>query len=123
MVKLGYPSEIVNFFAAMLNERTTRLSFNDFTSHDINIDNGIGQGETASMILYLIYSYGLINILQGPNKAGGAYVDDTFFMAIADTFDECDVLLNYMLDKPRDWSATHDSQAEISKFQCLWLTR
>ena len=49
MVKLGYPSEIVNFLTAMLNKRTTTLSFNDFMSHDINIDNGITQEETASM--------------------------------------------------------------------------
>ena len=123
MARLGYPSEIVSFFEAMLKDRKTTLSFDDFTSLRFDIDNGIGQGETASMILYLIYSYGLVAIPQGTDEDGGAYVDDNFFMAIADTFEECDMLLNDMLDKQSAWSTAHNSQAEISKFQCLRLTR
>ena len=46
----------------LLRDRKTMLSFADFTLESINIDNGIGQGETGSMILYLIYSYGLVAI-------------------------------------------------------------
>jgi len=38
------------------------------------------------MLLYLIYNHGLISIPHGPQENGGAYVDDTFFMAIADNF-------------------------------------
>jgi hypothetical protein len=123
MAKLGYPTEIIGFFEAMLKDRKTTLSFDDFTTALIDIDNGIGQGETASMILYLIYSYGLVAIPQGINEDGGAYVDDNFFVAIANTFEECDDLLNNMLNKQKDWSAAHNSRAEISKFQCLRLTR
>ena len=123
MAKLGYPSEIISFFEAMLKDRKTTLSFDDFTSLPIDIDNGITQGETASMILYLIYSHGLVAIPQGSNEDGGANVDDNFFMAMADTFEECDRMLNNMLDKQAVWSVIHNSQAEISKFQCLRLTR
>ena len=32
MARLGYPSEIVSFFKAMLKDRKTTLSFDDFTS-------------------------------------------------------------------------------------------
>jgi Reverse transcriptase (RNA-dependent DNA polymerase) len=123
MARLGYPMEIIGFFEAMLKDRKTKLSFDDFTSLPLEIDNGIGQGETASMILYLIYSYGLVAIPKGRDEDGGTYVDDNFFVAIADTFDDCDVLLNDMLDKQTIWLAAHNSQAEISKFQCLRLTR
>jgi len=79
MTKLGYPMEIVNFFSSMLKDRCTTLTFDDYTFENIPIDNGIGQGETVS-ILYLIYSHGLVNIPQGQNEDGGAYVDDTFFV-------------------------------------------
>ena len=44
-------------------------------------------------------------------------------MAMADTFKECDRMLNNMLDKQAAWSVVHNSQAKISKFQCLRLTR
>ena len=105
----------------MLSDRHTMLSFDSFTSDIIPIDNGIVQGETASMILYLIYRHGLINILQGPHEDGGAYVNDTF-IAIANTFNECDNMLNNMLNKQSVWSSLHNSVAEITKFQCLHLT-
>jgi ribonuclease HI len=123
MRKMGYPTAIVNFFSALLTDRHTYLSFEDFTSSDIPIDNGIGQGEPASMLLYLIYNSPLVAIPEGPDEDGGAYVDDTFFMATADTFEQCDVILNNMLRKQRKWSDTHNSKAETSKFQCLRLTR
>ncbi|KAF8589573.1 hypothetical protein K439DRAFT_1298662, partial [Ramaria rubella] len=58
--KLGYPTEIIDFFRAMLTDRQTRLSFDDYISEHLDIDNSIGQGETRSMLLYLIYSYGLV---------------------------------------------------------------
>jgi len=123
MELLRYPTEIVNFFCALLSEHFTRLCFDDFLSELITIDNGIGQGESASMLLYLIYNNSLVSIPQGRNQNGGAYVDDTFFMAIADTFDKCDEILNAMLDKQETRSKAHNSPAEVSKFQCLRLTR
>jgi hypothetical protein len=83
----------------MLTGRSTRLSFDDFLSDIIQIDNGIGQGETSSMLLYLIYSYGFVSIPTGPAENGGAYVDDNFFMACGNDFNECDTILNQMLDR------------------------
>ena len=75
------------------------LSFDDYLSNNISIDNSIGQGKPASMILYLIYSHRLIDIPQGPNEDGSAYVDDTFFVTVADNFKECNTTLNKMLNK------------------------
>lgn len=123
MTKLGYPTEIIAFFSAMPDQSKTMLSFNDYSSLPIDIDNGIGQGETASMILYLIYSYGLVAIPKGRQEDGGAYVDDNFFMAIGETFKKCDITLNDMLDKQTAWLVAHNSHAESSEFQCLRLTR
>ena len=123
MTKLGYPTEIIAFFSAMPDQSKTMLSFNDYSSLPIDIDKRIGQGETASMILYLIYSYGLVAIPKGRQEDGGAYVDDNFFMAIGETFKKCDITLNDMLDKQTAWLVAHNSHAESSEFQCLRLTR
>ena len=73
------------------------------------------------MILYLIYSYASVKILQLESGDGGAYVDDTFFWAACDTFQECDTRINAMLDRQDAWSVAHNSKAETSKFQCLRL--
>jgi hypothetical protein len=109
MARLGYPKEIIALFETMLKDRKTLLNFDDFTSPLLDIDNGIGLGETASMILYLIYCYSLVTILHGNNEDGGAYVNDNFFVMIEDTFEECDEVLNNMLDKQNAWSAAHNS--------------
>ena len=37
MARLSYPLEIIDFFAAMLRERKTKLSFDDFTSLPLDI--------------------------------------------------------------------------------------
>ncbi|KIJ22827.1 hypothetical protein M422DRAFT_276688 [Sphaerobolus stellatus SS14] len=123
MAKLRYPTEIIHFFRALLTDRSTRLRFDDYTSGILPIDNGIGQGEPGSMLLYLIYNHLLVSIPEGHDQNGGAYIDDAFFMATADSFNECDIILNNMLDKQEVWSRTHNSKAEVSKFQCLRLTR
>ena len=106
MARLGYPMEIIAFFEAMLRDRKTLLSFDNFSSPLFDINNGIGQGETASMILYLIYSHKLVAIPHGNNQDGGAaYVDNNFFVAIKGSFKECNEVLNNMLDKQNAWSA------------------
>ncbi|KIJ35039.1 hypothetical protein M422DRAFT_262780 [Sphaerobolus stellatus SS14] len=122
MAILCYSTEIINFFRALLTDRSTRLHFDNFTSETLNIDNGIGQGETSSMFLYLIYNHMLVSIPDSPNQYGGAYVDDTF-MTSTDTFKECNSILNTMIDKQEIWSKVHNLNAEVSKFQCLHLTR
>ena len=116
IVKLGYPTKIVGFFSAMLKDRYTTLSFNDYSSNPIPIDNGIGQGETAYMILYLIYSHRLSEwvsqrwwhlcwwyLLCGNSRHVWRMWCNT----------------NKMLDKQDQWSAVHNSKAELTKFQCL----
>jgi hypothetical protein len=75
------------------------------------------------MILYLICGHRLVAIPTGKNQDRGAFVDDTFFMAIGDEFQECDRILNDLLDKQDEWSKTHNSKVEMSKSQCLRLTR
>ena len=122
MRRLGYPMQLINFFNAILRDWHTRLTFDGYTSELLPINNGISQGEPSSMILYLIYSYALVNIPQTESGNGGAYVDDTFLWAACDTFQECDTRINAMLDKQDAWSAAHNSKAETSKFQCLRLT-
>src|SRR5712664_3015870 len=71
MWHLGYPTQITGFVEVMLQYRHTYLFFDRFTSEEIDIDNGIGQGDASSMILYLIYSYGLVTITDATQGYGG----------------------------------------------------
>ena len=49
------------------------------------IRNGIGQGDPLSMLLYIIYNSDLIDIARNKGELILAFVDDTVFIAIADT--------------------------------------
>src|SRR5882724_10220699 len=84
MKRLGYPTPLVNFFRAMLEDCCMTLSFDGLTSGEIDIDNGIGQGDPSSMILYLIYSHALVAMPTQEHGVGGAYIDDNFFTAQGD---------------------------------------
>jgi hypothetical protein len=51
--KQGIPGKYVDFVRGMLSDRSTALKFNGYTLDPIKIDNGIGQGDPLSMVMYL----------------------------------------------------------------------
>jgi hypothetical protein len=52
----------------MLTGCKTRLKFDDYTSEWFDINNGIGQGDPLSMIVYLFYNADLLNIAKGMDR-------------------------------------------------------
>jgi len=60
--KRGIPCKYTNFVNNMLQERITALKFDGYTSEPIKIDNGIGQGDPLSMVLYQFYNADLLDI-------------------------------------------------------------
>jgi hypothetical protein len=50
------------FVEWMLADRRTKLCFDDHLSDLVKINNGIGQGDPLSMILYLFYNTDLLDI-------------------------------------------------------------
>ena len=123
--KRSLPAVVISFVERMLKGRRTQLRFDDYTSDWFEIRNGIGQGDPFSMLLYIIYDSDLVDTPRSKNELTLAFVDDTVFLAIADTFQEAhDILLN-MLTRPGggfDWSKDHNSRFEASKFALMDLT-
>ena len=56
MRKRRIPRCYTDFVKKLLTGRETRLRFDDFLSDPIPIDNGVGQGDPISMIVYLFYN-------------------------------------------------------------------
>lgn len=61
MKKRCIPDAYIQFTKCQLEDRKTKLSFDDFTSEWLAIDNSAGQGDPASMFDYLIYNTDLID--------------------------------------------------------------
>src|SRR5882724_11721299 len=70
MHRLGYPTPLIDFFSAMLKDQSTSLAIDGFTYEAFKIGNGIGKDDPSTMLLYLIYSYGLKAIPTEMQKMG-----------------------------------------------------
>ena len=73
--KRKIPRRYTNFIEKMLEERITVLKFDDHISDSIN-NNGIGQGDPLSMVLYQFYNADILDVPNQANEAAIAYVDD-----------------------------------------------
>jgi ribonuclease HI len=122
------PRAIVDFTEQVLTNRKTQLRFDGYTSDWIPINNGIGQGDPLSMILYIIYNSDLVDIANRPRGRQAlreltlAFVDDTALVAIAKDFSTTHGILKDMMERPGggyDWSRLHNSRFETSKFALM----
>jgi hypothetical protein len=108
-----------------LAHRRTKLKFDGFQSTDwIPINNGIGQGDPLSMVLYIIYNTNLLKIYNGHEKTerAQAFIDDTMLLAIGKTFKDTHATLKDMMEHRGggyDWAEVHNSHFETTKFALL----
>ena len=120
--KRGIPSKYVEFVKGMLSGRRTALKFDGYTSDPIEIDNGIGQGDPLSMVMYQYYNADLLDIPRENSEGAIAYVDDTLLLATAEHFEEAHDKLASMMDREggvTEWSKTHNSPLEYSKLALI----
>ncbi|VDC04045.1 unnamed protein product [Peniophora sp. CBMAI 1063] len=115
------PVEITDFVNRLL------LKFDDYESKWFDVTNGIPQGDPLSLILYLFYGAGLlevVNQLDGEDSSG--FVDDTNLFAIGrDFFETTEKLVRMFerLDGAHAWAKSHHLEFEITKFCLMHLTR
>ena len=93
------PTKIVRFVENMLQDRTTKIRFDDHESSKIKLDNGIGQGDPLSMALYQYYNADILDVPRAPNEDAAAYVDDAILLAMAKTFEETHKILEAMMTR------------------------
>jgi hypothetical protein len=106
----------------MRTNRQTQLRFDDFILDPIQINNGTTQGCPLSMLFYSFYNAPLIDSTQNSNKVSLGFVDDSMFLAIANTLDEAHTILQDMMEHPNgsfNWSFSHNSPFELSKLALM----
>ena len=104
----------------MLEDRKTKLRFDDFKSDWFPIKNGIGQGDPLSMLLYIIYNSDLVDITKkGKGELTLTFVDDTALVVVGNTFEDNHRKLTDMMERRGggyEWSKDHNSKFETNKF-------
>ena len=126
MRKRRVPDKLVNIVDVALTGRLTRLRFDDYISGDIPLQNGIGQGDPMSMIIYLFYNADILDIPRTKNELVVAFVDDTALFVEGPSFDDTHSTLRRMMNRRNgafEWSAEHNSKFEISKFALIDFSR
>jgi len=99
MRKHRLPPEIVGFTERLLDDRKTKLRFNDYESEWFLLRNGIGQGDPLSMLLYMIYSSDLVDTARKENgELALAFINDTALVVVGKTFEETHQKLKDMLE-------------------------
>ena len=101
--KRGIPKSMVTFVERMLTNRRTKIKFDDHISDHIEINNGIGQGDPLSMLLYILYNADLLEIPDDDQTEDAiGYVDDIALLAVGNKFKQL-----RRIDTP---SQTHDDK-------------
>ncbi|KAG5219496.1 RNA-directed DNA polymerase from transposon X-element [Salix suchowensis] len=122
--KRRIPANFVSFIRSLLVDRQTTMVFDDYKSDWINVDNGIGQGDPISMILF--YNADLVDIpIAAKGEAAIAYVDDVTFIAEANTIKGAHRKLKNMMTRQHgayEWSANHNSRFEAGKLRVMNFT-
>ena len=96
--KWRVPAAYITFMGnLLLGRRKTRLKFDDYTSDWFELDNGFGQGDPLSMLLYLFYNTDLLDTANGPDEKSLGYVDDIAFMAMANNSTQTHRVLKGMM--------------------------
>ena len=116
------PRKYSDFVRNMLKDRITTLKFDGYTSDCIPINNGIGQGDPLSMVLYQYYNADLLDIPNGADEDAEAYVDDAFMLAADVDFTSAHrKLVRMVCDEGgvESWSKTHSSPLEYSKLALI----
>ena len=89
MRSCGIPKGHVEWFKRCLEGRKTTLIFNDYRSDMFNIEEGIDQGDTHSLIVWIIYNHRILEIFKKEGKETRLlFVDDTAILVMGLDFDE-----------------------------------
>ena len=124
--KRRVPTAIISFVEQLLQNRRTRLKFDDYLSETIDIANGIGQGDPLSMLLYIFYNADLLELSDNLGEDVIGYVDDIAMLATGADFAETTQKLKNLMIKEGgglQWSRDHNSRFEVNKSVILHLSR
>ena len=120
------PERHVNYVRNLLENRVSRLKFDDFTSAPMQINNGIGQGDPLSMILYIMYNADLVDIAEGNDELSLGFVDDAIVAVEGDDFHDTTNKIRDIMTRPGgalEWSTDHNSKFELSKLAVMHLSQ
>ena len=97
MHEWGIRGRLPIFIQNFLTDRKCKIRMGNFTSHTYLLDNGIPQGSTLSVTLFLIAINDLITVIDAPIEKC-LYVDDLLICYSAESMEEIQTVLQNAID-------------------------
>lgn len=115
----GLPHTLIDWIQSFLHQRTTTLSFDDFTSPPQPVPLGIPQGSPLSPILYLLFNHDLLQLPAKRSDPSSGFIDDTAKLVVTNTVIDNISTLNVFLKEADQWAIRNGSCFDYSKFQLI----
>ena len=123
MRECGIPKGHVEWIERRLDRRKTTLVFDDYKSETFDIAEGIDQGDTQSLISWIIYNHRILNIFKKADKETEfLYIDDTAVLVTGNDFNHTHEKLKAIMNREggvSEWAAKHNCSFGIEKFQLV----
>ena len=127
MRRYGVPKEYTDMILDKMTGRETVITFDDYTSDPIPVDNGLDQGCNLSMYGYRFYNASQIEGSIGKkDELATNYADDAVCATAAKTIEEAEEKMRTLFQRdggPAAWGRTHFSTYEFHKFAAMWASR
>ena len=127
MMLCGIPRGHVEWFKRQLEGRKTMMLFDNYRLEMFDINEGINQGDTHSLIAWIVYNHQILKIFRKAFKETGfLFVNDTAILVTGVDFEDTHSKLREVMTREGgvlDWAASHNCEFGMEKFQLLDLTR
>jgi hypothetical protein len=83
MRTMGIPKEHAEWMLRRLHRRRTVITFDDFRSAEMDVDNGLDQGDPLSGITYIIYNSTFMKCIRwDKGERGALFIEDTYLLIV-----------------------------------------
>jgi hypothetical protein len=89
MCMMEIPEEHAEWMLRRLHGQRTVITFDDFRSAEMDVDNGLDQGDPLSRITYIIYNLTFMKCIRwDKGEREALFIDDVYLLMIGDSFTE-----------------------------------
>jgi Reverse transcriptase (RNA-dependent DNA polymerase) len=121
--KRQIPKAIAEWTRRFLENRTTKLAFNNTITNLFVTPAGILQGSPLSPLLYMYYNADLLDISTKDNATALGFIDEVVY-GVSGISDTANVRkLKRILKHTDEWRSKHGAQFEVSKYVLVHFTK
>ncbi|RGP75365.1 zinc knuckle [Fusarium longipes] len=124
LADMGFPEWILRIIHSFISMRTTTLKLPRSMSHKFYVNIGIPQGSPLSPILFLLFAAPLLgrinkHPIDGVTIHAFAYVDDTYLIAVSDSYEDNCKALEMVHQDIMAWSSANGITFSPAKYNLM----